>query len=423
MPILGRKNFKYKQKKNVVKPPKTSRTEMSPVMRAFCVGAMTAMRGDYTSHKDLATQVSRTQTALSKLLQRIEKKRVEHCCAIWEEILYKNDLGRDRSKLLTQEQKSAIIAIVTFSRNDREKESWQAIQDGDFNAIIPVMNVTTFENVVYEAGYARRRPSWKPSLTPDQEKERLVWALDHNPDHEEEYNDKGFNFYEVVFTDETPARIGEGRGMQRIWYKEDERWDEGVKHGRNRKDCCLQFYGRFRYDHKGPYHVYHAETDQEKAQAEAHIQYLNHDARIRDNKLQIYARASLDTPGESDANSRYNTRKRQYVPSQMDCKRGDRTRGGVDGYRHREGALKKLAPWIKSLEKKGIRCKLLQDGAPAHKSRIARDFLIVEHTDRLWWPDHSPEINASEHAWPWIRRHVTKEFTPSCTAMSVTSNG
>jgi hypothetical protein len=27
---------------------------------------------------------------------------------------------------------------------------------------------------------------------------------------------------------------------------------------------------------------------------------------------------------------------------------------------------------------------------------------------------HSPEINASEHAWPWIRRQLTKQFTPSC---------
>jgi hypothetical protein len=25
-------------------------------------------------------------------------------------------------------------------------------------------------------------------------------------------------------------------------------------------------------------------------------------------------------------------------------------------------------------------------------------------------------VNASKHAWPWIRRHVTKQFTPSCTA-------
>ena len=31
------------------------------------------------------------------------------------------------------------------------------------------------------------------------------------------------------------------------------------------------------------------------------------------------------------------------------------------------------------------------------------------------WPGHSPDVNVSEHAWPWIRRHVTKQFIPSCT--------
>lgn len=98
----------------------------------------------------------------------------------------------------------------------------------------------------------------------------------------------------------------------------------------------------------------------------------------------------------------------------MDYKRGDRGRGGIDGYRHREGALQKVVPWIKSLEKKEIKVHLQQDGAPAHKARISRDYLIAEMINRLWWPGHSPEANASEHAWPWIRRHITKNYTKSC---------
>jgi transposase len=104
------------------------------------------------------------------------------------------------------------------------------------------------------------------------------------------------------------------------------------------------------------------------------------------------------------------------VPSKIDYKRGDRARGGIDGYRHREGALKKVIPWINSLKKRGIPCILQQDGAPAHKSRLSNDLLIVEEIDRLWWPGHSAEVNAIKHAWPWIRRHVIKQFTPSKTS-------
>lgn len=134
--------------------------------------------------------------------------------------------------------------------------------------------------------------------------------------------------------------------------------------------------------------------------AKEHIEELNRDQKTRDNKLQIYARTALNQLRETDVNRRYNTRKKQYVPSKMDYTRGDRGRGGIDGYRHREGALKKVVPWINSLKKQGINCILQQDGAPAHKARISRDYLIVEMIDRLWWPGHSPEVNASEHAWP-----------------------
>lgn len=75
------------------------------------------------------------------------------------------------------------------------------------------MSVTTFENVMYEAEYARRRPGWKPPLTPAQEQEIYEWALKRNPDLHEYGGNKGFDFRIVAFTDETPARIGEGRGM------------------------------------------------------------------------------------------------------------------------------------------------------------------------------------------------------------------
>ena len=50
------------------------------------------------------------------------------------------------------------VALVTSSRNNREKESWQAIADGDFNEIVPRISVTTFKNIIYEYGYACRRP-------------------------------------------------------------------------------------------------------------------------------------------------------------------------------------------------------------------------------------------------------------------------
>ncbi|KAF1828226.1 hypothetical protein BDW02DRAFT_260708, partial [Decorospora gaudefroyi] len=103
--------------------------------------------------------------------------------------------------------------------------------------------------------------------------------------------------------------------------------------------------------------------------------------------------------------------KLQYTRAD-DYTRGIKSRGGIDGFRHREEALKVVVPWLKSLPTTPI---LLEDRAPAHKSRIANDYLTTEKVDKLSWPGHSPEINASEHAWPWTRRQITRDFCPSQT--------
>lgn len=186
-----------------------------------------------------------------------------------------------------------------------------------------------------------------------------------------------------------------------------------LKKDRSTKYSCLQFWGSFKYDYKGPYHVYLPETDEEKEHAEKILEAENVLRQSCENHLQKQARKALQQLGESDINRRYNTRKKLFVPSEHAYKRGDRTRGGVDGFRHREGALKKLVPWVDNLKKQGIKCVLLQDGAPAHKSQISRDYLTISQLEWLWWLGHSPEVNASEHAWPWIRNHVTHQFTPS----------
>ncbi|KAF2691770.1 hypothetical protein K458DRAFT_284777, partial [Lentithecium fluviatile CBS 122367] len=72
-----------------------------------------------------------------------------------------------------------------------------------------------------------------------------------------------------------------------------------------------------------------------------------------------------------------------------------------------------LVPWFEELHKKGLDVVLLEDSAPAYKSRIATEFLEVSSINKLPWPGHSLDINALEHAWPWIRRPITKDFSPS----------
>ena len=108
--------------------------------------------------------------------------------------MYEDAPGRGRPELLTPRQKRAVVEIVTSDCAHREKESWQTIGDGDFSDIIPVMSITTFENVMYEAGYARRKPDWKLPLTPEEEADRYQWAKEHNLDSYDLNDGLGFNF-------------------------------------------------------------------------------------------------------------------------------------------------------------------------------------------------------------------------------------
>jgi hypothetical protein len=115
------------------------------------------------------------------------------------------------------------------------------------------------------------------------------------------------------------------------------------------------------------------------------------------NMRQTRVRGALNLMNEGDVNGRFKPRKSAYTKA-YNYTRGFKSQGGVDGLRHPDEALKKVVPWMKNLNFPPP--YLLEDGASAHTSRIAKDYLCTEFIDKLSWPGHSPEINASEHAWP-----------------------
>jgi hypothetical protein len=71
------------------------------------------------------------------------------------------------------------------------------------------------------------------------------------------------------------------------------------------------------------------------------------------------------------------------------------------------------------MKQQGLKCVLLEDGALEHKSHIANDYFTVEKVAKMWWVGHSPDVYAAEHAWPIMRKHVTKHFTLSKTGEEV----
>ncbi|KAF1942878.1 hypothetical protein EJ02DRAFT_502573 [Clathrospora elynae] len=259
-----RKPFAYKQNQ-IVKPPKTSCTEINLITHAFVVGTIIAARNSYASAKALAPILHRNRSNLSALVRCVEQRAKDGALYLWVPILYKNDLGRRRRALLTQEQKDAIIKIVTLLRQNQEKEAHQSIAERNFNSIMPKMSVSTFENVM----------------------EQYAWALAHNP-----------NKY----------KVGDGLGYDfRTWTRKDEIYNDDVCHESNRKDCCLQFFGAFRYGHKVPCHVYFHETQAGIEAGARSLDQKNLIMKAQSNSSQLSAHAALQVLNETNVNLRQST--------------------------------------------------------------------------------------------------------------------
>ena len=234
--INRRKLFNYKGQKNRVS--KTTRTEMQATERAFAVGAITAGKA---SHNSIAKLLHRDQSGISKLVKRVTERAEASELDLWDSVLYENDLGRGRSEILTQAQKDEVVRITIQDRAHRQQDPRDAVRAGNFDSIGSDVriSVSTFENIIYGAGYSRQTPGMKPPLTDAQKEARYEWALAHNPDKDEVGDNKGFNFRRVVFTDEATARVGEQYGMKRAWAQPDKIYHEDVKRAKIRPTCTL----------------------------------------------------------------------------------------------------------------------------------------------------------------------------------------
>jgi hypothetical protein len=138
---------------------------------------------------------------------------------------------------------------------------------------------------MYKAGYARRRPGWKPKLSPDVENRRYLWALITTLINTRIAIIKALIFA-MLHTQIRRLCVGEQRGMQRSWFKNGERYEEDVKKDHVQKHSKLQFYRVFTYDYKGPCVIYERETPAEEVLNNAELDAENADRRARISSAQ-----------------------------------------------------------------------------------------------------------------------------------------
>jgi hypothetical protein len=95
---------------------------------------------------------------------------------------------------------------------------------------------------------------------------------------------------------------------------------------------------------------------------------------------------------------------------------GKLTRGsgkGIDWWRYQQTILlPKMLPFAKECQKERPGTIVQEDKAPAHNHHAQQRVYDLHNIRRLLWCGNSPDLNAIEPAWPYLKRATTKKGAP-----------
>lgn len=170
----------------------------------------------------------------------------------------------------------------------------------------------------------------------------------------------------------------------------------------------FMFWGSFSYDKKGPCHIYCVETKAEKEEAARQISHLNdalEPAMRQDWELSTAMRRTglRNKPGKKPE-WRWTVKNGKLVRGQG---------GGIDWWRYQSCVLlPKLLPFAKECLKDRPGTVVQEDKAPAHAHHYQTIIYTQEDIKKIFWCGNSPDLNAIEPAWPYLKRETTKKGAP-----------
>jgi transposase len=309
-----------------------------------------------------------------------------------------------RPKEISKDKEEALLAAVRSDRSGREKSSEVLGYEQDISQ-------SSALRILKNNGLTNVKPTTKPGLTAAMRKIRFEWALAHANWTLEDWKN-------VIWSDETSVVLGHRRGAVRVWRASNEAYDSTVVRRRWKGFSEFMWWSCFSWDRKGPCHIWRAQTDAERKKDDLELAKLN-------EQLEITAKAEWEL---STALRRINLqqnprgRKPQWRWNQSTGKLVRKSKNGIDFWRYyKEIMLPKLIPFAQECQKERPDTLVQEDKAPAHDHHHQGPVYDLHHITRLLWPGNSPDLNAIEPCWPWMKKTTTARGAPSTKATMETA--
>jgi transposase len=308
-------------------------------------------------------------------------------------------------------QKEFLDRVVNSVRTDRygrEKSCANvaaALSQEGYN----ISDITVWR-ILRRAGYRKTKPTRKPGLTKKMKEARLKWCQAHEDWTIEDWKN-------VIWSDETSVVLNHRRGGYRVWRKADEAFVRSCIRERWKGYSEFMFWGCFSYNKKGPCHCWLPETKQEKEAASTRINELNQELE-----------PIMRTQWELETGMRrldLRNKPGQKPQWRWTAKTGKLSRGrgsglGIDWYRYQTTILlPKLIPFAKQCKAQRPQTVVQEDKAPAHDHYVQAYIYNLHNVAKLLWCGNSPDLNAIEPCWAWMKRITTKKGAPKSRAEAI----
>jgi hypothetical protein len=355
-------------------------------------------------HEQLFLSAEPSQSLSISQINRIYKRACDNGFnPLSPNIIIKDEWLEDKvragrpQKSASNEVKAAVEKLIITNRSTREKTC------ADIAYLISTelgisLSPPTIWRTLKLLKFKKTKPTRKPGLTKKMRIARFNFAKAHEHWTLEDWKC-------VIWTDETAVVIGHRRGGWRLWRRKDEAYVYSAIRPRWAGYMEFMFWGCFSYDKKGPYHIWKSETAAQKKAAEITIATLN-----TEREPELKEEWELNT-----AMSRAGLRNKPGIKPtwQFNKKSGklvrEKGKGGIDWWRYQQEIIvPKLIPFAKECMVERPNTLVQEDGAPSHAHHAQERVYKFARVAHLLWPGNSPDLNAIEPAWFWMKKNTTK---------------